>query len=131
MRRGMLAAVVLALSACVERDIDPIDAVSEPAVLTASDSLAAARLTCESLIKGRLTSPTEAAFADWQMKREPTQGAFVGRGEVVAPNPFDVPITTRFVCMLAGDPGDMRGQVYLRNENAEMYAEIVRVFDLE
>jgi hypothetical protein len=94
---------------------------------TPADSVTAAARMCESLVKDKLMSPSAATFAPIPMRRDSTTRAFVGRGEVTAPNPAGVPITHRFVCLI--DP-DKSAQAVLRDSNPEMCAEVVRLFRL-
>jgi hypothetical protein len=96
---------------------------------SAADSLSAAREVWEGLVKDKLISPTVATFSDINMKRDPATNAFVGRGEATAPNPLNVPITHRFVCMIVIDKSG-RGNVVFRKSNPELYEEMVTLMGL-
>ena len=81
---------------------------------------------CESLVKDKLMSPTNATVTPFAMKRDPTTRAFVGRGQAASPNPLSVPITHRFVCLIDPD-GSGNGRAVFRSSNPELYDEIVRL----
>ena len=70
-----------------------------------------------------------ATFSDINMKRDTATNAFVGRGEATAPNPLNVPITHRFVCVVDIDKSG-RGNVVFSNTNRELYEEMVRLMGL-
>ena len=94
------------------------DAPTADRMPTAADSVTAAVRMCQSLVEDKLMSPTATKFEPFTMKRDPTTHAFVGRGEVTAPNPAAVPITHRFVCLIDPEKG---AQAVLRDRSPELY----------
>lgn len=103
------------------RSVDPTHPISP------ADSLASAELVCRFHVQDKLTTPTEATYSVIQMRRETTsgRGAFVGRGEVTAPNGLGVAITHRFVCLVADFEG--AGSAVFRETNQDMYQELIRL----
>jgi hypothetical protein len=79
---------------------------------------------CESLAKDKLTSPSVATFSGTTVKRDPATNAFVARGEVTAPNPLNVPITHRFICVVDPDKTG-KGNVIFRETHRALYEEMV------